>query len=649
MSGLFGIYNRDNSPLNPDSVRKMGISIKHRGPDGMHVWQDGPVGIGHCIMHTTTEFLNEHLPYFDIKTGLVITADARLDNRDELVSRLGLEKELKNTIPDSQLILIAYQKWNVDCVRYFLGDFAFVIWDSNCKQLFCARDQLGIKPFYYYLSQQIFVFASETRAVLTVSQVPHKINQGRIADFLITQLEGIDKKSTFYEEVFRLPPAHTMLLSDKHVHVSNYWQLDPEYETRFKTDGEYIEAFSELLTDATRARLRCSDSPASMLSGGIDSSAVTGIAQQLMQDTSAGSLLVFSGISKTDDQCLETHFINTVIKHTGVNSFTADTSNLKNYDEELLSVFKLLEEPFDSDMTLIILVYLMAHRSGCRVMLDGVEGDIVHSLSTSYPAYLFRRGQFILALSESRGLWKNNYQKETPFLKLLYRTVRSALVTNTIYKHQRKIFSNIYLKRELTGTYINQEFADRVDIKDRLEQLAAHGSRGLCSTLREQHIRNVMHPYLTVALERYDRIAALCSVEPRHPLLDRKLVEFSVSLPWDQLVRNGWSKYLLRRTCASFLPGEVAWRRGWEHIGWSITSAFQHTHLQQIRQEIALQEPLIRPYVDSTYLGRILHKAYTLNTYEDESMHWKIYQLANWLSRQQITKQEAEELAAQAV
>jgi len=615
-------------------LTRMGESMHHRGPDGSAIWQDESIGLGHCMLHSTAESLDEKLPYASNESRLVISADARIDNRKELASQLGIINQLKDDIPDSQLILSAYRKWDKQCVNYLLGDFAFIIWDQKRQQLFCARDHLGIKSFYYYLSDRLFVFASEVRAILKVPHVPHRINEGRIADFLVIQLEGIDKTSTFYEEISRLPPAHTMVITDERVSITNYWELDPEYEMRFKSDKECIEAFREIFTESVRVRLRSNCQPASMLSGGIDSSSIVGIGHSIINETDNDHLSVYSGVSNNEEQCRESYFIRSVIDQLDIEVFTVCPDELLKYENKLQFAFDMLEEPFETNMTMIILIYLIAQKHGNHVVLDGVEGDIVHSLSNSYPAFLLRSGHWLKALSEINGLWQNTYQKRLTFTKVLIAALRTACVTNLMRRWRRQFFSETMTRTVLKDSIINRIFAEKVDIKARLEQLRTHGGIGLCSTLREQHIRNILHPNLTVALERYDRVAAVCSVEPRHPLLDKRLVEFSVSLPWDQKVRDGWSKYLLRRACEPLLPSEVVWRKGWEHIGWSFTNAWIQEKYDKILEEILVRETLLKQYVDNQFLGRILQKDYNVKTSEDKAGSWDIFQLIKWLDRQ---------------
>ena len=167
MSAITGIFYRNGRNVNYDQIKKMNDSISHRGKDGSGVWIEGSVALGHQMLHTTQESLLEKLPFKDETSGMVITADARIDNRTELALVLKLENNEK--VPDSTFILKAYQKWGEMCPDKLLGDFAFAIWDPYKKQLFCARDHMGVKPFYYYLSDDALFFATEIKAFFTMN------------------------------------------------------------------------------------------------------------------------------------------------------------------------------------------------------------------------------------------------------------------------------------------------------------------------------------------------------------------------------------------------------------------------------------------------------------------------------------------------
>src|SRR5207245_10257224 len=174
---------------------------------------------------------------------------------------------------DAALILAAYERWGERCPEHLLGDFALAIWDARRATLFCARDHFGVKPFYYHHAPgRLFCFASEIKGLVALAEVPRRLNETRVADYLVPLLE--DKEITFYEEIVRLPPAHRMAVTREGVRMEQYWALDPEREIRMKSDGEYAEAFREIFTEAVRWRLRSAIPVESMSSGVLDSSSI---------------------------------------------------------------------------------------------------------------------------------------------------------------------------------------------------------------------------------------------------------------------------------------------------------------------------------------------------------------------------------------
>jgi asparagine synthase (glutamine-hydrolysing) len=188
-----------------------------------------------------------------------------------------------------------------------LGDFAFAIWDGPRGTLFCARDLFGARPLYYhYRPGKVFGFASTPAALFAGSVLPRQLNEARIADYLVSELEGIDKTSTFYAEVFRLPPAHTATIGPTGLSLKRYWQPQPGPELRLATDEEYEEAFLDPFGKAVECRLRGGDTVASMLSGGMDSSSIVGVARKLRLDAGGPPLRTFSVIRREPAGCPET-------------------------------------------------------------------------------------------------------------------------------------------------------------------------------------------------------------------------------------------------------------------------------------------------------------------------------------------------------
>jgi asparagine synthase (glutamine-hydrolysing) len=281
MSGILGVVHFDGRPIDQADIDQSLKIMSHRGPDGCNVWSAGNITFAQLMLCSTPESLNETLPWEDPLSGLVITADARIDNRDELISQLCLKTATLPPIPDSQLIVAAFRKWGRACVDHLLGDFSFAIWDKKHQQLFVARDPMGLRPFYYYSCAEFFVFASAALAVTQVPRVPRRVNEGRIADFLVDELEGINNTETYFKSIYRLPPAHLGVIGKNTVSFHRYWQPDPERCLHLSSDDDYADALEEVLTRSIKARLRSQHPASSMLSGGADSSTVVGIASKL--------------------------------------------------------------------------------------------------------------------------------------------------------------------------------------------------------------------------------------------------------------------------------------------------------------------------------------------------------------------------------
>ena len=311
MSAITGIFYRDGREVSHNQIKKMNDSLSHRGKDGSEVLVDGSLAFGHQMLHTTQESLHEKLPFKDESSGMVITADARIDNRAELAPLLKLEDN--ENVPDSAFILEAYKMWGDQCPEKLLGDFAFAVWDPKKEQLFCARDHMGVKPFYYYLSDETFFFATEIKALFCLPEVSHEINELKVA-FHLALID--DATSTFYEDVLRLGAAHSLTVSTTETKLRMYWKLDPELKIKMDSEDDYIKAFREIFTEAVRSRLRSAFPVGSELSGGLDSSSVTCVAKKILMSSknSSDKLKTFSFIFKDFPDADERYYINKVIE-----------------------------------------------------------------------------------------------------------------------------------------------------------------------------------------------------------------------------------------------------------------------------------------------------------------------------------------------
>lgn len=601
MAGIAALVHLDGRPVAGGDLEAMLAPLRLRGPEGSSRWCEGEVGLGHTRLTTTPEAGHEPQPFVDADARLAVVADLRLDNRDELLGRLGLRDRDPGRLGDAELVLRSYQRWGRSCPEHLLGDFAFALWDGPRRRLFCARDHLGVKPLCYHAAPgRLVAVASAPAALLALGAVPYRINEGRIADFLVGDLEGIDQTSTFFEGICRLPPAHTLTVDRDGWRTAQYWILEPGPELRLPSDSAYDEAFLEVFTDAVECRLRNHGVTGSMLSGGMDSGAIVAVARGLQADAGRPPLPTFSAVAAVTEGCVESGAVRAAQTMEGIVPHTVSPATWHHLQPDLDEPAWAVEEPFDAHMTLVRAVYLESRRQGTTVVLDGIDGDNV-LCEGSQLRCLLRQGRWRTAHREAVGVARFWGVGPTGH-QLLHGAARQAFVPEAAkrayrrWRPKRRVTSP---EARLRGSLITREFAERIDLAGRLRTLDAHTrERDGWPGLGWERARALEHPYLTVGLERYDRVAASIGVEPRHPFLDLRLVAFCLSLPGDQKLAGGWPKVILRRSMAGRLPDAVRWRRGKEHLGYTFTRELLGRDPGRLAEVIDAGRPVLEGYLD---------------------------------------------------
>jgi asparagine synthase (glutamine-hydrolysing) len=224
-------------------------------------------------------------------------------------------------------------------------------------------------------------------------------------------------------------------------------------------------------------------------------------------------------------------------------------------------------------MVLHFLLYQQASKNGHRYILDGIDGDNATGLSYGYPAQLFRQYAFKHAFRETWLQSKDFYSGFISPYRLLANYVLSAFIPPIVKDCRWRYKRAAKVERELKNSLISDSFAKKVKLAERLDHFDRTHRKHNLSFPGESYLTRIQHPFVTVGVERYNRVASLCSMEPRHPLLDKRLIDFYMGLPWNQFMRNGWSKYLFRRVAEQVIPQDVCWRTGKEHVGYKFTKA----------------------------------------------------------------------------
>jgi asparagine synthase (glutamine-hydrolysing) len=634
MSAIAGLLRTDGDAVHRREVERMIAALTHRSPDGTGTWSGGSASLARGALWTTPESRCERQP-LESDAGNVITADARLDNRRDLIAELGMTGRPASEISDSELILRAYERWGEECAPKVIGDFAFAIWDSRHQRLFCARDHIGVKPFYYHEAPAAFLFASEIKALLTSPLVPYRLNPQRVADHLVGLLD--DLTSTFYRGVYRLPAGHTLTVSRAGTRLRPYWSLDAGREIRLESDEAYTEAFRESLTEAVRSRLRSNHAVGCLLSGGLDTSSIVGTARRIGGPAGGKGLdtftAIFPGLPAADLKKIdERAFVEAVVGQGGIDAHYVRGDLLSPLAEVDRALWHLDEAFVAPNLYLHWALYGAARDRGVRALLDGIDGDTTVSHGLEQLPVLARTGRMATLGRELRALGQRHHVGAS---SLLWQLAIQPLVPPSLRQRVRRL-----RRRQpacLARTAIKPEFARRMGVVERVDAFDRKQERPVRSA-REAHCRAMQSALIPYALELADKAAAAFGVEPRYPFFDRRLMELCLALPPDQKLRDGWGRAVMRRAMSGDLPEGVRWRSTKANLA----PNFKRGLLAQDRNilaEVVIDHPgVIEEYVDITALRQAYDRFVAEPTSESDALTiYSTVVLALWLQRAKLS------------
>jgi asparagine synthase (glutamine-hydrolysing) len=550
MSGIAGLYYRDGRPVDPEQLTAMGTALAHRGPDGISYYYRGSVGLVHCMLYDTPESLLEKLPNRSEDEQYIVTFHGRIDNRQDLYDRIGWNRPL-SAVTDSDLVLAAYRKWRNRCVDFLLGDFAFALWDQTQRNMFCARDHMGVKPFYYYLSDTLFAFASEIKGLLALSEIPRVLNKERLADFLVCVV--LNKESTFYENILRLPPSHFLEVQLGKTNKCCYHELKAK-KLFCKDSSEYEAAFRELFIEAVRCRLRSAFPVGSFLSGGLDSASIVCVAAGMLTNELPESLHTFSGVFDKIASCDERKYFQSIIGEFNITAhyLTVDNVSPSEIFEKIVSQE---DEPFWAPHIFMGMNLMwMAKREGVRVLLDGHDGDAAVSYGYRLFSELAASGNILQLISEYRKAGHTKIRRLMKDILLTYRDVFFAIFPRAGYYLSGRKSINDDLQ------ILHPEFTRKTDIRNRLcSHYRNFPQPGLSEMdYHERDLNQPIHPY---ALDFFDRLGSHSSISIRFPFFDKRILEFCLGVPSKEKFVKGKNRNIVRNALADILHKDIRERK----------------------------------------------------------------------------------------
>lgn len=544
MCGIVGIYNINKNPVDSSRLKRMTNLLERRGPDGWGFYFNNNIGFGHRRLSIIDLSSAGHQPMSNEDGTVWIIFNGEIYNYLEIRSDLLKRGHQFKSHTDTEIIIHAYEEWGESCLTKFNGMWAFAIWDERKNSLFLARDRLGVKPLYYYLDDKIFIFASEIKAILDygVARIP---NQELIYDFLKFGVLDYTQES-FFRNIKKLPAAHFAFLNQEgRLHLTQYWDFNVSSEIECqnkKNEEEDVQEFLDIFTDAVRLRLRSDVPVGSCLSGGLDSSSVVILMNQLLKKEGIKEISKYQNSFSScfeDRRFDERKYIKEVFQNAGIKGnfiFPQPEEFISELDEFLWHQ----EEPFrGTSMYAQYKVYQRAKKMKVKVLLDGQGSD--EQLAGYRKFYFF----YLRYLLEQRYYVK--FLQEFIYLFLSLSVLRTLNVLSGL-----RYFS-VGAKFQNTNKFLQQDFSKK--FLDRYIPFSYNSQIG------QRFKEDITMWSLPVLLRYCDKSSSACSVEVRLPFLDYRLVEKIASIPLEQKMRSGWTKFILRKAMIGIIPETIRLRK----------------------------------------------------------------------------------------
>ncbi len=471
----------------------------------------------------------------DKRTWIIFNGE--IYNYIELRDELSLASHKFHTGSDTEVILAAYRQWGEACVERLNGMFALALWDASNRTLFLARDRFGEKPIHYvYRQDKLFAFGSEMKTLWAANLAGRDVHTETLARFQhYGQLDVGDQ--TFYDGILRLPQAHTLKVSAPgNFWKRRYWDIDPRAQEDGKSDSFYSEQFRELLTDSVRLRLRADVPVGSSLSGGLDSSTIVSVINRLLP--AEGIQKTFS--ARFDEPASdEGKWIDLVTRANRVQRSDV-WPNPEQFFAELNKVFWHQEEPFSSTSIYAQwCVMRLARENDVTVLLDGQGAD---EMLAGYHSYFEEHSADLLtSMNLPRYLkWKKNCRELHGYAPRTISRVARQTVPSVLKKPVQRVMRSL---GELPA------------VERRKPEFPAEFKK--LSSLKKQLWWNTTREGLVELLRYADRNSMAHSREVRLPFLDHRLVEFVFRLPDQLLMRDGWTKWILREAFRGIVPAAI--------------------------------------------------------------------------------------------
>ena len=620
MCGIAGIISSDPNIIHQSLLQRMADAIAHRGPDGEGFWinKNNIAGLAHRRLAIIDLSAAAAQPMHYL-SRYSITYNGEIYNYLELKKHLQIKGYSFSTKSDTEVILAAYDMYKEKCLQFFDGMFSFAIWDEKDQQLFAARDRLGEKPFYYYKEGNQFAFASEMKSLWAIG-ISKRVEDKMLLNYLTLGhvQNATDKSQTFYKTISSLMPAHYLVLDafTNKITIASYWDIDKE--TMLALPQETIlQQFEMLLNNSVAKRLRSDVTIGSSLSGGLDSSSLAYcIDQHIKENNSTQKFKTFSAVFPGFEKD-EQSYIKQVASQFSFENYTV-TPTAEGIIKDFEKLCYHQEEPFPSSSIYAqYKVFELASQHKVRVMIDGQGADEImagyHRYLHWYIQELVSRNKFALAKKERNLFRKHQMPMKWGISNWLAAFLPSHVSIALEQKEFKRILSNPDISKKLMSSLKGREW-DGIH-------------KPIVTKLNDILYFSTMENGLEELLRFSDRNSMAHGTEVRLPFLNTELVEFIFSLASTYKIRDGYTKYILRKVMDKKIPDSIVWRT--DKIGYEPPQQNWMQHKQLVDYIHEAKKKLVN--ADLLEAKVLQKKVIPLPAHEANNNDWRYLCLANIL------------------
>lgn len=559
MCGIAGILNL-KSNLNgipTGTLDSMLSTIGYRGPDGTGLYNKGMVGFGHARL-SIIDLAGGSQPMSNEDGTIWITFNGEIFNYLELRDDLIRRGHTFATQSDTEVIVHLYEDYGAECLDHLNGQFAFAIWNEKTRELFIARDRMGIRPFFYTTSGNRFYFASEIKAIFATNEVPREIDPLAL-DQVFTLWCTVPPRTAF-KDILELPPGHYMIVKDGNIQVQQYWDIDFSTEPVKVDFAEAMETLRELLIDATRLRLRADVPVGAYLSGGLDSSVTTA----LIRHFTNSPLETFS-VCFEDADYDESGFQNKMARALGTKHHEVRCT-YRDISDNFPQVIWHTEKPvLRTAPTPLFLLSRLVRQSNFKVVMTGEGADEIIGGYDIFKETKIRQFWSRFPESKWRPLLLKRLYPYLPAFQSQSKAYREAFFNEGLSDISDPLFS--HRPRWLTTSKGKLFFSNRLreeihgaSPEDVITDALPSDFSAWPPLTRAQYLesKNLLPGYILSS--QGDRVSMGNSIEGRFPFLDHRVVEFCATLPLHYKIRGLNEKYILKQCMKEYLPAEIAKR-----------------------------------------------------------------------------------------